>query len=156
MPLRCYSEAGQSAAGEASNISLATNLAEYDRTGGMHHLSGIDFIEGQKLVTEAFPYVSGELTSVLHSRRCGWVNAQQMGMAMLNIARENGVRFQLGQIKKVHVEGERVQGVEFLEGSPAPSLSSPSLSLIQYLSEQCFCNISCKLPTPPPPPRAIL
>ena len=37
-------------------------------------------------------FVSPDVVSLLHAGRCGWMSAQQMGMQLLDVAREHGVR----------------------------------------------------------------
>ncbi|MCL4393937.1 MAG: FAD-dependent oxidoreductase, partial [Chloroflexi bacterium] len=52
-----------------------------------------------------------------HARRCGWLSAQQLGMFMLERAKECGVRFVDGRVQEVDCAGGRVGGVRLADGS---------------------------------------
>ena len=73
--------------------------------------SGSDLLFGKALVQRHFPYLSDETIAVLHARRCGWFSAQQLGMYLLDSAREAGTRLVNGQVVDVRVEAGRVTGV---------------------------------------------
>src|SRR4051794_37861653 len=51
-------------------------------------LTGADVITDASLIRRHFPYLSSETVAVAHARRAGWLSAQQLGMAMLEAARE--------------------------------------------------------------------
>jgi glycine/D-amino acid oxidase-like deaminating enzyme len=53
---------------------------------------------------------------MLHARRCGWVSAQQLGMVLLERAREAGVRLVSGRIAAVEREGGAVCAVRLADG----------------------------------------
>ena len=72
---------------------------------------GSDLLLGKALVQQHFPYLSDETIAVLHARRCGWFSAQQLGMYLLNSARDAGTRLVNGQVVDVRVEAGRVTGV---------------------------------------------
>ena len=50
--------------------------------------------------------------ALLHARRCGWFSGQQLGMYMLERARDTGVRLIEGRVERVETAGGRVTGVE--------------------------------------------
>jgi sarcosine oxidase, subunit beta len=72
---------------------------------------GADLLVDPTLIREHFPYLSERTVAVLHARRCGWFSAQQLGMYLLEQARERGVRLVRGQVTGVDTAGGRVQGV---------------------------------------------
>src|SRR5262245_600507 len=66
---------------------------------------GADLLLDQALIREHFPYVSEDTVALLHARRCGWFSAQQLGMFMLEQAREHGVRLIRAQVSGVEISG---------------------------------------------------
>jgi len=81
-------------------------------------LTGADVITDASLIREHFPYFAPETVAVAHARRAGWLSAQQLGMTMLEAARERGATLVRGtvvgvdvaaRVRAVHVEhaGER-------------------------------------------------
>lgn len=79
--------------------------------------TGSDLILDPALIRRHFPYLSGRTVAVLHARRCGWLSAQQMGMYLLEQARERGVRFRQARVEAVDLAGGRVRGVRLADGS---------------------------------------
>jgi len=73
-----------------------------------HNDDGVDIIEGSDLIQQAFPFLSKDLHTVMHARRCGWISAQQLGMLMLERARETG------QVQLLKAE---IDGFEFNDSS---------------------------------------
>src|SRR5205085_1314469 len=61
-------------------------------------LSGADVVTDRSLIRTHFPYLAGETVAVAHARRAGWISAQQLGMVMLEAARERGVRLVRGAV----------------------------------------------------------
>ena len=72
---------------------------------------GVDVITEPALVRRHFPYLADDTVAVLHARRCGWFSGQQLGMYMLERAREKGVRLVEGRVTRVDTTGGRVRGV---------------------------------------------
>lgn len=83
----------------------------------MEPLKGIDLLAGRQAVQDVFPYVDDKVVGALHARRAGWVSAQQMGVTMMNKAKEAGVTFVSGVVTSVTSEGGKVSSVQW---SPAP------------------------------------
>lgn len=73
--------------------------------------AGSDLITNQKIIRENFPYLSSDTIGLLHARRCGWLSAQQLGMYMLEKAREQGVIFRRARLEGVKVIKEKIEGV---------------------------------------------
>ena len=73
--------------------------------------AGADLITDPALIRAEFPYLDPEVVAVLHARRCGWLSAQQLGMWMLERARDRGVRLIRGRVTDVETRGGRVRAV---------------------------------------------
>lgn len=79
--------------------------------------SSVDVLVGSGAVREAFPWAGPDVCGAVHARRCGWVNAQQMGQAMLNAAKHLGASVLRGSLSMVETDGSgRVQGVAVARG----------------------------------------
>ena len=76
---------------------------------------GADLLLGSDLVRAHFPYLSERAVAALHVRRAGWLSAQQLGMHLLEAAREQGVRFEQARVSGIDLSAGRVGGVN-LEG----------------------------------------
>lgn len=74
-------------------------------------LTGADVITDPSLIRRHFPYLAPQTVAVAHARRAGWLSAQQLGMVMLEAARERGVKLMRGKVVGI-VAGERVRAVE--------------------------------------------
>lgn len=72
---------------------------------------GADLLLEPALIQEHYPFVSDEAVALLHPRRCGWLSAQQLGMYLLQEARQHGVRFVSGRITEVLERDGRLRGV---------------------------------------------
>ena len=59
--------------------------------------TGVDVITDPALALRHFPYLAPDTLAVLHARRCGWFSGQQLGMYLLERAREAGVRLLEGR-----------------------------------------------------------
>jgi glycine/D-amino acid oxidase-like deaminating enzyme len=89
--------------------------------------TGSDLITDQALIHKHFPYLSERTVAVVHPRRCGWLSAQQLGMHMLERAREHGTTFLQARLEKVDGSGGRVEAVLLREGSRDIRISTPNL-----------------------------
>lgn len=69
--------------------------------------TGADLILDPSLIRQHFPFLSQSVLTALHVRRCGKLSAQQLGMVMLEQAREHGARLLCA----------RVEGVDIRDGS---------------------------------------
>ena len=72
---------------------------------------GADLILEPGLIRRFFPALSEDVVAVLHARRCGWFGAQQLGMVLLEQAREHGVRLMRAEVTGVDVTNGRVNAV---------------------------------------------
>lgn len=81
-------------------------------------VDGLSVFQGQEAIGAFFgngglpPFVSPDVTSLLQCGRCGWLNAQQMGMQLLEQARELGARtLTPATLTSIRTNGSRVIGV---------------------------------------------
>ena len=115
-------EAFRAMAQEAQSLS-AGELREHDGSGTgagyvrspAHGFEGVppgsDLITDPGLIRAEYPCLDPSVVAVLHSRRCGWLSAQQLGMWMLERARERGVKLIRGRVTGVDTRGGRVRSV---------------------------------------------
>ncbi len=91
-----------------------TTGADYVRSPA-HGFEGVsqgsDLITDPALIRKEFPYLDPSVVAVLHARRCGWLSAQQLGMWMLERARDRGVKLLRGRVTDFDTSGGRVRSV---------------------------------------------
>src|SRR5690606_25252488 len=80
-------------------------------TGFDSPLTGADIITDAGLIRRHFPYLAPSTIAVAHARRAGWLSAQQLGMTLLEAAREAGVRLLRGRLDGVDAPGGRLSRV---------------------------------------------
>ena len=85
---------------------------------------GADLILDPALIREHFPYLSDHTVAVLHARRCGWLSAQQLGMYMLERARESGVKLLCARVEGVDVSSGRARSVRLSDGATSLTIST--------------------------------
>jgi len=73
--------------------------------------TGADVVTDRATIRRHFPYLTEETVAVLHARRCGWFSGQQLGMYMLERAREKGARLLPGRVEAIATRGGRVSSV---------------------------------------------
>jgi glycine/D-amino acid oxidase-like deaminating enzyme len=86
--------------------------------------AGSDLITDRALIREHFPYLSESTVAVVHPRRCGWFGAQQLGMHMLEQAREHGTRLMQARVEDVLASRGRVEGVRFVNEAGSTTVST--------------------------------
>jgi glycine/D-amino acid oxidase-like deaminating enzyme len=74
-------------------------------------LDGADLIVDEALIREQFPYLNPQTVAVLHARRCGALSAQQLGMYLLERARDSGVELITGEYVGAETSNGSVTGV---------------------------------------------
>eukprot|EP00913_Durusdinium_trenchii_P028873 g27071.t2 len=62
--------------------SAGRGLAE-SPANGFRGPTGLDLVYGPELIQEIYPFVTSKAQVMLHARRCGWLDAQALGRAML-------------------------------------------------------------------------
>jgi len=91
-------------------------------------LTGADVITDASLIRRHFPYFVPETVAVAHARRAGWLSAQQLGMVMLEAARERGMKLLRGTVVGIDV-GTRVRAVHVEHDGERRSLEASHLVL---------------------------
>src|SRR6266853_1855469 len=94
-------------------------------TGYEGQPSGTDVVTDRSLIRRHFPYLAEDTVALLHARRCGWFSGQQLGMYMLERAREAGVRLTEGRVDAVETAGGRVTGVRVSGGGGRRTIGTP-------------------------------
>ena len=79
-------------------------------------LTGADLLIGPEVIHRCFPYLTDGAVAALHVRRAGWLSAQQLGMYLLETARQRGVRFMSGRVTDVHLANGSVSSVRLSSG----------------------------------------
>ncbi|HSE06504.1 MAG TPA: FAD-dependent oxidoreductase [Methylomirabilota bacterium] len=87
--------------------------------------TGSDVITDPDLIRRHFPYLARDTVALLHARRCGWFSGQQLGMYMLERAREKGVRLLEARVERVETAGGRVTGVAVRGRDGARTIGTP-------------------------------
>ena len=96
-------------------------------TGYDSELRGSDVITDQSLIRKHFPYLNPETVGVIHARRAGWISAQQLGMTMLEAARERGVKVLRGRMVSVDTSGGKVRSVDVEQGGERQTIAARHL-----------------------------
>jgi glycine/D-amino acid oxidase-like deaminating enzyme len=87
--------------------------------------TGADVITHPALIRRHFPYLAGDTAAVLHARRCGWFSGQQLGMYLLERAREKGVRLIEGRVERIDTGGGRVRAVQVSARGGERTIATP-------------------------------
>src|SRR2546426_337032 len=107
------------------HASLGSDYRPSPADGFEDQPTGTDVIADRTLVRRHFPYLAEDTVALLHARRCGWFSGQQLGMYLLERAREKGVRLVEGRVERVEVAGGRVRGVTAATRGGARTFSTP-------------------------------
>jgi len=102
-PVRYHPKAHNSSYQPASSLNF------------MDQIDGADLITDQRLIKRNFPYLASNTIGLLHARRCGWLSAQQLGMYMLEKAREYGTVFRQARLEGIKVVKEKIEAVYIRE-----------------------------------------
>src|SRR5947209_11171259 len=86
---------------------------------------GSDVITDRSLIRSHFGWLAEDTVALLHARRCGWFSGQQLGMYMLERARDKGVRLVEGRVTGVETAGGRVSGVKLDAPGGARTIATP-------------------------------
>ena len=78
---------------------------------------GADLLLDQQIIKTTFPHFSDNVQAVIHARRCGAISAQQLGMYLLEKARELGVRELRGELVAIERDRHGVKAVEVVTAS---------------------------------------
>jgi glycine/D-amino acid oxidase-like deaminating enzyme len=72
---------------------------------------GSDLLLDRSLILERFPGVNPDVIAAIHARRCGWFSGQQLGMYLLDQARDHGVTLINDRIDRISVRANRVEEI---------------------------------------------
>ncbi len=76
------------------------------------------------VIQASFPFVTADALAMLHARRCGWLSAQQLGMVLLEKARQAGVRLLNGRVTGVTIGSNRVDSVLVQTGADSSRIAT--------------------------------
>ncbi len=113
---RAGKEAASLGAGELRVHQTGSDYVLAPAEGFENQPVGSDLILDRALIRKHFPYLSERAVAVIHARRCGWLSAQQLGMYMLERAKDCGVRFIDARVDGVDTTGGRVRAVRLSSG----------------------------------------
>jgi glycine/D-amino acid oxidase-like deaminating enzyme len=92
-------------------------------------LAGADLITDRDLIRRHFPCLTANTVAVVHARRAGWLSAQQLGMFMLEAARECGARLVRGKIVGIDLADAHVRRVHLDHNGERQALEATHLVL---------------------------
>jgi len=91
--------------------------------------TGSDVIVDPGLIRRHFGWLAADTVALLHARRCGWLSGQQLGMYLLERARDKGVRLLEGRVEAVETAGGRVAAVRVSGTGGTRTLAAPRIVL---------------------------
>lgn len=114
--LEVYKESSEeiSALGAGAVRYHEESLANYrspSEEGYRDEPDGADIVIGSSLIRQLYPFVTEDVVAMLNPRRCGWLSAQQLGMYLLERARESGARLVEGRVTSVGIKNGKVTSV---------------------------------------------
>ncbi len=77
---------------------------------------GADLITDTKLIRAYFPYLTDRTLAVLHARRAGWFSAQQLGVLMLEAAKDAGLVHVTREVVGIDIRSGAVRSVTLDDG----------------------------------------
>ncbi len=92
-------------------------------------MSGADIVTDRTLIARHFPYLAPDTCAVAHVRRAGWLSAQQLGMTMLEAAREHGARIVRGRITGIDSKSRHSHAVHVETATGAQVLDATDVIL---------------------------
>jgi glycine/D-amino acid oxidase-like deaminating enzyme len=108
---RAAEEAAALGAGPVRVHAVAGEYRPAPPAGFEGQPTGADVITDRATIRQHFPYLTEETVAVLHARRCGWFSGQQLGMYLLERARDKGARLVAGRVEGLDTRGGRVHAV---------------------------------------------
>ena len=90
---------------------------------------GADLILDPALIRRHFPYLAGGTVALLHARRCGWFSGQQLGMLLLERAREEGMVLRRARLTGVGLAKGRVASVRLATEGAEQEVATGALVL---------------------------
>ena len=122
-------EAAGLGAGPLRRIGSQTAYRPAQAEGFGFDLDGADLLLDAAMIREHFGYLNHETIAVLHARRCGSLDAQQLGMVLLEKARANGVELIVAGFIGAETSGGRISGVQLRAGGKDFTIGTDALVL---------------------------
>ncbi len=88
-------------------------------------LGDADFVDDSAGIRREYPFLAADVAAMLRPRRAGWLAAQQLGMYLLERARERGARLVEGRVVGIGTARGRVTGVEVESGGAVERWEAP-------------------------------
>lgn len=85
--------------------------------GFMDEPSGADFFTDSALIKKHFPFLTNDVAAAIHIRRAGWLSAQQLGICMLEKARESGVQFFQRRLTGIEIKNHKISSIMLEDGT---------------------------------------
>jgi glycine/D-amino acid oxidase-like deaminating enzyme len=124
---RAARESNQLGAGPLRIHKVGQTVPPYipsDENGFESHPQGIDLILDPAVIRKHFPHLSGSTVAIIHARRCGWFSVQQLGMYMLDRAKEHGARLISGRVEGIEVTGHRIEAIRVRQNRHLSDIST--------------------------------
>ena len=96
---------------------------EWDRA--VATADGADLFLDPDEIRERFPWTASATRAALHTRRCGWLAAQQLGMLWLEEARAAGAELVAGRLEAIDTAGGQVRGVRLATPRGRREIATP-------------------------------
>jgi glycine/D-amino acid oxidase-like deaminating enzyme len=87
---------------------------------------GADLLLDPALIRQQFPFIATDTLAALHTRRCGWLSAQQLGTYLLERARAHGTTLMRGRVAQVRLQHGRVAGVDVEHADATTRIDTPA------------------------------
>jgi glycine/D-amino acid oxidase-like deaminating enzyme len=88
------------------------------------HPAGVDLILDKAIIRKNFSYLSGNIVAVVHARRCGWFSVQQLGMYLLERAKERSARLLKARVVGVEVTRNEVKAVRIRSNDSVDTIAT--------------------------------
>ncbi|MGI9520330.1 MAG: NAD(P)/FAD-dependent oxidoreductase [Hyphomicrobiaceae bacterium] len=109
-------EAQALGAGPLRHIGSRSDYRSVEDRDFCNPIDGADLLVDRQLIGELYPYLSSDTVGILHTRRCGSLSAQQLGMLLLEEARIGGTHLIAAELTGVELAGGRVCAVTLGNG----------------------------------------
>jgi glycine/D-amino acid oxidase-like deaminating enzyme len=113
-PIRSFNSIGPKSSSSSNILCIGSTIP-----------SGVDIYHGQSTVQHQFPFVSDSVVAALHARRCGWLDAQQFGTHLVDLAKAAGVKFVQGSVTSVDTLSGKISAVAVRTHDQSMAISTP-------------------------------
>ena len=112
-----------------SFTSVQNNYVQSPLVGIDQSLDGADLITDQQAIRHHFPWLTKDAAGILHVRRCGVLSAQQLGMTLLDEARNDGAQLITADFVGVKTSRGELSAIELMTADGAIELATDALVL---------------------------